>query len=70
MTTDQDQIISTCGKVTYDSFFDAKKVLSRFVNIGRAYGKTKRRLATKKPKRIYKCPACGKYHLTSQKNKN
>jgi hypothetical protein len=67
MTTDQDQINSICGKVTFDSFFDAKKVLDRLGGIGRVYGKTRRRLATKKPKRVYKCPTCGKYHLTSQK---
>ena len=67
MITEQKKKMNDCGKVTFDSFFDAKKVLNRLGNIGRAYGKTKRRLATKKPKRVYKCPFCGKYHLTSQK---
>jgi hypothetical protein len=66
MTTDQEPQKNDCGKVTFDTFFDAKKVLNKLGNIGRAYGKTKRRLATKKPKRVYKCPNCGKYHLTSQ----
>ena len=57
-----------CDKVTYESFNEAKRALSGFKK-GRAYGKSKRRLATKKPKRAYKCEMCGKYHITSQKKK-
>jgi hypothetical protein len=66
MTTDHKSTQNNCGKVAFDTFFEAQKVLNRFGNIGRVYGKTKRRHATKKPKRVYKCPDCGKYHLTSQ----
>jgi hypothetical protein len=57
-----------CEKVKYDSFFDAENAISGFKS-GRAYGKSRRRLSTKKPKRAYKCEVCGKYHITSQKNK-
>jgi len=65
MTTDNKSTQNNCGKVSFDTFFEAQKVLNRLGNIGRVYGKTKRRHATKKPKRVYKCPDCGKYHLTS-----
>ena len=57
-----------CDKTTYNSFSDAEKAISGFYN-GRAYGKNRRRLATKKPKRAYKCDVCGKFHITSKKNK-
>ena len=53
-----------CEKISYESFFEAEKRLSRFKK-GRSY--TGRRKATKKPKRAYKCKFCGLYHLTSQK---
>jgi len=66
MINDDKSTQDNCGKVAFDTFFEAQKVLNRFGSIGRVYGKTKRRLATKKPKRVYKCPHCGKYHLTSQ----
>jgi hypothetical protein len=66
MINDDKSTQINCGKVAFDTFFEAQKVLNRLGSIGRVYGKTKRRLATKKPKRVYKCPDCGKYHLTSQ----
>lgn len=53
-----------CDKTTYQSFFEAEKALSGFKK-GRSYHG--RRVATKKPKRAYKCEVCGLYHLTSQK---
>jgi hypothetical protein len=57
-----------CDKVEYESFFEAERTISGFKK-GRSYGKSGRRLATKKPKRAYKCEECGKFHLTSQKKK-
>lgn len=57
-----------CEKVTYDSFFDAEKSISRHKK-GRAYGNSARRMATKVPKRAYKCNDCGKYHITSMLKK-
>lgn len=51
-----------CGKKTYATFFEAEKALSTFKK-GRTYGS--RKIATKKPKRAYKCDVCGEYHLTS-----
>jgi hypothetical protein len=61
--------IMKCVKVTYESFFDAVRAVHAFKK-GRSYGKGKRRLATKKPKRAYKCEVCGKYHITSMKKKD
>ena len=58
----------SCEKTTYDSFNEALKVVNSFKK-GRSYGKHKRRFATKKPKRAYKCELCGKYHITSQNKK-
>jgi len=58
---------SYCGKVIFDSFFDAQKALNKLNSIGRVYGKKKRSRAFKKPKQIYKCPDCGKYHLTTKR---
>lgn len=55
-----------CEKVTYETFNEAQKAVQGFKK-GRAYGKSRRRLATKKPKRAYKCDICGKYHITSKK---
>jgi hypothetical protein len=66
MKPDNKSGLNNCGKVAFETFYQAQKVLNRFGNIGRVYGKTKRNHATKKPKRVYKCPDCGKYHLTSQ----
>ena len=57
-----------CEKVTYETFNEAQKAVQGFKK-GRSYGKSGRRLATKKPKRAYKCEICGKYHITSQKKK-
>jgi len=57
-------------KIKYESFYEAKKVLNAASKIGRVYGKSKRRLTTYKPKRVYRCQFCGYYHLTSKlKNK-
>jgi hypothetical protein len=55
-----------CEKIAYNSFYEAQKVVNRALRIGRV---DNRRMANKKPKRVYKCEQCGAYHLTSQKNK-
>lgn len=68
MKDNVDLNVKICEKTTYYSFFEAEKRLSKFKK-GRSYGKTGRRLATKKPKRAYHCPHCGFYHITSQKKK-
>ena len=53
-----------CDKRTYDSFSEAQTVVNSASKVGRKY--KNRRFATKKPKRVYKCENCGKYHLTSK----
>lgn len=53
-----------CEKISFDSFLEAQKVVNH------AQGrKNNRRRAQKVPKRVYRCPDCGKFHLTSKKNK-
>lgn len=54
-----------CDKLSFDTFSEAQHV----VNIAQGR-KTNRHRANKIPKRAYKCPDCGKFHLTSKKNKN
>jgi len=56
-----------CEKLSFDSFYDGQKVVNVATSIGR---KQNRHRATKKPKRVYLCPECGKYHLTSKKKEN
>jgi hypothetical protein len=56
----------SCEKLTFETYYEAARVISASINIGR---KSNRRNATKHPKRVYKCEHCGKYHLTSQKKK-
>lgn len=52
-----------CDKLSFDTYFEGQKVVSNAKIV-----RTKnRRRATKHPKRVYKCPDCGKYHLTSKK---
>jgi hypothetical protein len=53
-----------CEKLSFDSFFEANKVINSASKIGRTKN---RHRACKKPKRAYKCEVCGKYHLTSLK---
>lgn len=53
-----------CEKISYNTWDEAQHVVNIANNRGR--GKI-RRLNTKIPKRCYKCPFCGKYHLTSLK---
>lgn len=53
-----------CEKLSFDSFFEAQKVVNKAMSYGRAIN---RHRSNKKPKRCYKCPDCGKVHLTSKK---
>ena len=69
MLVDKEKHNNSCFKVVFESYADAQKVLSGMKNHGRSYGKSGRRRAFKKAQDIYKCPDCGKYHLTSKKNK-
>lgn len=55
----------TCNKIGYETFEEAKHVVNYANKMGRKRQK-QRRLQCKKPKRVYKCPECGLYHLTSQ----
>jgi len=54
----------TCEKIPYNTYFEAQTVINQANSQGR---RILRHLNRKKPKRAYKCPYCGKYHLTSQK---
>jgi len=58
-----------CDKVTYNSFEEAQRVVNAAAKAPRFYhnGKRMNRRVTYKPKRAYKCPNCGMYHLTSKK---
>ena len=65
---------STCAKIAYNSFREAQEVVNyaknhrRYVNgrrINRKVGKK-----DKRPVRSYRCPDCGKWHLTSSPNEN
>ena len=55
-----------CEKLNFETFAEAQKVVNKALSFGRT---TIRRLNQKKPKRVYHCPDCGMYHLTSQKKK-
>lgn len=57
----------SCDKLSFDTYSEAQTVINKANTWGRVTGK--RRLQNKKPKRVYKCPDCGKYHLTSKKKK-
>jgi hypothetical protein len=60
-----------CDKIAYDSYSEAQKVINQAKNI-RIYcnGKRIKRSPPKKPKRVYKCEHCGKWHLTSKLRNN
>ncbi len=61
-----------CEKLSFESFDEAQKVVNKANKGNRHYinGKRVSHRQTKKPKRVYKCPECCLYHLTSQKNKH
>jgi len=56
-----------CDKLSFDTFFEGQKVVNSAMSMGR---RKNRHRATKKPKRVYFCSDCGKYHLTSKKKEN
>lgn len=56
-----------CEKLSFDSFSEGQKVVNKALSWGRG---NRRRQNSKKPKRVYKCPECGMYHLTSKKKLN
>lgn len=55
--------MTACDKIAYDSFSEAQSVVNQAGNRGRT---SNRHRATKKPKRVYKCECCGRFHLTSK----
>ena len=63
---------SICAKIAYNSFREAQAVINYGKNHHR-YNGTKRAnrkvgKKDKRPVRSYKCPECGKWHLTSSPN--
>jgi len=56
-----------CEKISYNTFFEAQSVINHAKGIGR---RKNRHRASYIPKRAYKCPDCGKIHLTSKKKKH
>lgn len=57
-----------CEKLCFDSYPEAEKVIITAKSIRRR--SSNRHRAQKIPVRAYKCPECGKYHLTSKKKVN
>jgi hypothetical protein len=64
--------IATCTKIAYNSYREAQAVINygknhrRYVNGRRINRKVGRK--DKRPVRSYRCPECGKWHLTSSPN--
>lgn len=54
------------GKTTYDSATVANRVA---IEVNRRNKRPRSSTHNHAPARVYKCPNCGKYHLTSQKRK-
>jgi hypothetical protein len=56
------------GKLSFETFAEAQKVVNTASRQKHHYthGRRVNRRQNKKPKRVYKCLECGKYHLTSQ----
>lgn len=61
-----------CHKIQYETWEEAQKIVNRLRRI-RIYSGGRRikgsNLAKRRPKRVYKCPVCGFFHLTHYKNK-
>ena len=57
-----------CEKLSFDSFEEAQKVINKAKRM-RVFqnGKRVKKRSSYKPQRAYKCPKCGKIHLTSLK---
>lgn len=58
--------MSNCEKKTYNSEMEAYLALETI----QIKGKLRLETDGTKPHRIYKCPICNKYHLTSKRFKN
>lgn len=60
-----------CDKIPYASSFEAQQIISqaRHADGHKSYttGRRFKHRHSYKPKRAYKCPECGMWHLTSQK---
>lgn len=56
-----------CGKYAFDTMEQAREVMSKAAYMFKEKSKHVRGQVDKKPSRIYYCPHCGKFHLTSQK---
>lgn len=61
---------STCAKIPYNSFREAQEVINYAKNNRRYVGgrRINRKVGKKdkRPVRSYRCPECGKWHITSQ----
>lgn len=57
-----------CEKLSFDTFYEDQKIVIEAKTIRRR-SRNKHR-AMKIPQRCYRCPDCGKYHLTSKKKLN
>ena len=57
------------GKLSFDTCFEAQKVINSASKRKRVYDGKKRvnRGQNKRPKRAYRCELCNKWHLTSKK---
>lgn len=58
-----------CIKLPYDTYQDAHDALVGFKRRRRNERTGKRLHKNYVPVRVYKCDACGAYHLTSKKNR-
>lgn len=57
------------GKISFETFSEAQRIINK-ANKSNTHsykrGKRLNRQTNKRPKRVYKCDECGKYHLTSK----
>lgn len=59
-----DPTVTKCGKVGYSGHGEASRVVSAAKKFGnRAHP------CSKIPQRVYRCPECGMWHITSKKKK-
>jgi len=58
-----------CDKIAFDTYAKAQHIINIAHNQNKRtmYGKRRiNRRQKPKPRRVYKCETCGKYHLTSK----
>jgi hypothetical protein len=58
-----------CEKLSFDTYAEAQHIVNIAHNQNKRtmYGKRRiNRRQKQKPRRVYKCETCGKYHLTSK----